>query len=177
MNRVIVLLFGVLVVAVADQENRLCAIVRLVPHDASKANVTGELRIMQDGPQGPSHVTGRLYGLREGLHGFHVHEKGDTRDGCTSAGAHYNPTNMHHGGKNDDERHVGDLGNILANDQGEAHVDIVDSIISLTGPHGILGRSVVVHADVDDLGKGNHKLSLTTGNSGGRLACGIVAVL
>ena len=43
-----------------------------------------------------------------------------------------------------------------------------------TGEHTIVGRSVMVHAGVDDLGKGGHELSPTTGNAGGRIACGEV---
>ncbi|WAR07002.1 SODC4-like protein [Mya arenaria] len=67
----------------------------------------------------------------------------------------------------------GDLGNVEAGADNVAKVDIQDSQISLTGPKSIIGRTVVVHADVDDLGKGGHELSKTTGNAGGRQACGV----
>ena len=55
-------------------------------------------------------------------------------------------------------------------------VDISDSMISLTGENSIIGRTVVVHADVDDLGKGGHELSKTTGNAGARSACGVIGI-
>lgn len=84
--------------------------------------------------------------------------------------------NKTHGAPNDEERHVGDLGNIEANDKGVANVVIEDSLISLTGEKSIVGRSLVVHADPDDLGRGGHELSKTTGNAGGRLVCGVIGV-
>ena len=55
-----------------------------------------------------------------------------------------------------------------------AKVDLTDSHLSLSGANSILGRSVVVHADVDDLGQGGHELSKSTGNAGARLSCGII---
>merc|ERR1711911_143674 len=73
-------------------------------------------------------------------------------------------------------RHVGDLGNITATDSGVATVDINDSLIQLSGENSIIGRTVVVHADPDDLGKGGVPLSLTTGNAGARVACGVIGI-
>ncbi|EMS60363.1 Superoxide dismutase [Cu-Zn] 2 [Triticum urartu] len=87
-------------------------------------------------------------------------------------GPHFNPHNKSHGAPVDDERHVGDLGNIQANKDGVAEIFIKDLQISLRGPHSILGRAVVVHADSDDLGKGGHELSKSTGNAGARIGCG-----
>lgn len=70
---------------------------------------------------------------------------------------------------------VGDLGNVEADTSGVARVNITDALISLTpGSNNIVGRSLVVHADPDDLGQGGHELSKTTGNAGGRLACGVI---
>ena len=70
---------------------------------------------------------------------------------------------------------MGDLGNVTA-EGGRAKLDITDSMISLTGEHSIIGRTVVVHADVDDLGKGGHELSKSTGNAGARSACGVIGI-
>lgn len=64
--------------------------------------------------------------------------------GCISAGAHFNPFNKAHGGPFDDERHVGDLGNVVAGDDGTAKINIKDNVISLHGPLSILGRTMVV---------------------------------
>ena len=71
---------------------------------------------------------------------------------------------------------AGDLGNVEANDNGVAKVNISDSHISLCGPLSVIGRSLVVHEDPDDLGQGGHELSKTTGNAGARLACGVIGV-
>uniref|UniRef100_Q09JE3 Superoxide dismutase [Cu-Zn] n=1 Tax=Argas monolakensis TaxID=34602 RepID=Q09JE3_ARGMO len=139
-------------------------------------NVTGTVHFTQDSPNSPVKVTGEITGLAKGKHGFHIHEFGDNTNGCISAGAHFNPHGKEHGAPEDQNRHVGDLGNVVANDAGVAAISITDSMISLSGDHNIVGRSLVVHADPDDLGKGGHELSKTTGNAGGRLACGVVGI-
>lgn len=92
----------------------------------------------------PVKVTGELTGLAPGDHGFHVHEFGDNTNGCTSAGAHFNPDGKDHAGPNDADRHVGDLGNVVAGPDGVAKVDINDKIISLAGRNNIIGRTMVV---------------------------------
>ncbi|XP_025154742.1 superoxide dismutase [Cu-Zn], chloroplastic isoform X1 [Harpegnathos saltator] len=173
MSRTVMLLLGAVTVVAAEE---MIAVVRLTPNDVNMKNVTGNLKIVQSVRNGPVTITGKIYGLSEGLHGFHVHEKGDLTDGCISAGAHFNPENVTHGAPEDNVRHVGDLGNVQANSEGEAVVNITDNIISLNGPNNILGRSFVVHSGEDDLGKGNSTLSLTTGNSGDRWACGVVGI-
>ncbi|XP_017763058.1 PREDICTED: superoxide dismutase [Cu-Zn], chloroplastic-like [Eufriesea mexicana] len=170
MYRIIVLLLGIVFAAIAEQ-NFLS--VRLKPHNPKVRNVTGELVFVQN-EDNSIQIIGKVCGLTQGLHGFHVHEKGDLRDGCTSTGPHFNPENVTHGGQNSPVRHVGDLGNILANARGEAEINIQDFIISLSGKNNIIGRAIVVHSGEDDLGKGNHTLSATTGNSGDRWACGII---
>ncbi|KAH0461310.1 hypothetical protein IEQ34_008885 [Dendrobium chrysotoxum] len=121
---------------------------------------------------GPTTVNVRVTGLTPGSHGFHLHEFGDTTNGCISTGAHFNPNSLTHGAPEDEVRHAGDLGNIVANDEGIAEATIVDNQIPLEGPNSVVGRAFVVHELEDDLGKGGHELSLTTGNAGGRLACG-----
>jgi Cu-Zn family superoxide dismutase len=67
-------------------------------------------------------------------------------------------------------------GNIEAAADGIARIHIEDRLVKVIGATSIIGRSIVVHADVDDLGKGGHELSLTTGNAGGRVACGVIGI-
>ena len=114
-----------------------------------------------------------LENVPKGKHGFHIHETGDLRMGCTSLCAHYNPFNKVHGGPNDKERHVGDLGNIVSKGE-KVSMTMRDKLIKLRGKYSVIGRSVVIHADEDDLGKGGDKESLITGNAGARIACGVI---
>ncbi|KAK9475043.1 superoxide dismutase [Dipodascopsis tothii] len=110
------------------------------------------------------------------LRGMHIHEFGDNTNGCTSAGGHFNPFKKNHGAPEDAERHVGDLGNIQTDAEGNAKGSVADKFVALIGPQSILGRTVVVHGGVDDLGKGGHPDSLKTGNAGPRPACGVIGI-
>ncbi|XP_041994868.1 superoxide dismutase [Cu-Zn], chloroplastic-like [Salvia splendens] len=139
------------------------------------SGVEGVVTLTQDG-EGLTTVNVRITGLTPGKHGFHLHEFGDTTNGCISTGPHFNPNGLTHGAPEDEVRHAGDLGNIIANAEGVAEATIVDSQIPLTGPNAVVGRAFVVHELEDDLGKGGHELSLSTGNAGGRLACGVVGL-
>lgn len=139
------------------------------------SSVEGVVTLTQE-DAGPTTVSVRVTGLAPGKHGFHLHEYGDTTNGCISTGAHFNPNGLTHGAPEDEIRHAGDLGNIVANADGVAEATIVDSQIPLSGPNSVVGRAFVVHEAEDDLGKGGHELSLTTGNAGGRLACGVVGL-
>ncbi|KAL8227218.1 hypothetical protein R6Q57_017050 [Mikania cordata] len=139
------------------------------------SSVEGVVTLTQEG-DGPTTVNVKVTGLTPGLHGFHLHEFGDTTNGCISTGPHFNPNGLTHGAPEDDIRHAGDLGNIIANADGVAEAVIVDNQIPLSGPNAVVGRAFVVHELADDLGKGGHELSLSTGNAGGRLACGVVGL-
>ncbi|XP_053609373.1 superoxide dismutase [Cu-Zn] B-like [Plodia interpunctella] len=120
-------------------------------------------------------VTGKIEGLDAGLHGFHIHELGDTSS-CDAAGSHFNPDDTFHGGPDHDQRHVGDLGNIRFNEDKVADIDFVDHVISLRGRNNVLGRTLILHAEEDDLGLGGAADSLTTGNAGSRLACAVIGL-
>jgi Cu-Zn family superoxide dismutase len=87
-----------------------------------------------------------------------------------------NPHNKTHGAPSDSERHVGDLGNFKTDAQGNAEGSVSDKFIKLIGPESVLGRTVVVHAGTDDLGKGENEESKKTGNAGARPACGVIGI-
>ena len=117
-----------------------------------------------------------IEGLKKNsLHGFHIHEAGDLTDNCTSMCSHFNPYNMDHGGPGIKNRHVGDLGNLITDKNGYAKYIFYDNIIKLRGNKAnIIGRGLVIHADPDDLGKGQFLDSLTTGHAGKRIACAVI---
>ncbi|XP_077598270.1 copper chaperone for superoxide dismutase [Stigmatopora nigra] len=133
--------------------------------------VQGVVRFMQLSPE-RCLIDGTVDGLEPGAHGLHVHALGDLTDDCLSCGEHFNPFQKHHGGPQDTERHVGDLGNILAGPDGRASFRLEDTQLKVWD---VIGRSLVVDAEPDDLGRGGQPLSRLTGNSGARLACGIIA--
>ena len=122
-------------------------------------------------------ITGVIQkGLSQGKHGFHIHEYGDTSQGCTSAGAHFNPFHKTHGSLTSDVSHAGDLGNVIADETGKAIINITTTKVGLTGPYSVIGRALMLHADEDDLGLGNHDDSLTTGHAGARIACALIGI-
>lgn len=117
-------------------------------------------------------VDAKVTGLKpNGTFGFHIHEKGDcsAADG-SSAGGHFNPAGMPHGGPESAQRHGGDLGNLKADANGNAQLKLETSGISLGADKtSIVGRAVIVHAQADDL------KSQPTGNAGARIACGLIS--
>jgi len=146
----------------------LRAVAKVVP--ASGSSVTGTVTFTQK-PDGIE-VYARIENLSPGKHGFHVHEIGDcsAHDGA-SAGGHYNPDGKPHGDRFAAERHVGDLGNLVADSSGLAELVFIDNLLALSGPHSIMGRSIMVHADPDD------GTTQPTGNSGKRIGCGVITLL
>jgi len=114
-------------------------------------------------------VEADLHGLTPGLHGFHVHEFGDTSsDDGLSTGGHFNPMHSIHGAPHAAKRHTGDLGNIEADEKGNAKLSVVDPSLTFTGPSSIIGRGLVVHGKADDL------KTQPTGNAGDRVAVGVI---
>ncbi|XP_059088410.1 copper chaperone for superoxide dismutase-like [Tigriopus californicus] len=119
-------------------------------------------------------VDGTIDGLSPGKHALAIHECGDLTQGCKSVGAHFNPRNTRHGSplNEENERHVGDLGNISADESGRAVFKFSDKLVKVWD---IIGRSVVVAEGQDDLGQGYSPLSQINGNCGNLASCGIIA--
>jgi Cu-Zn family superoxide dismutase len=140
-------------------------------------NINGIIDFYEDYENNHVLITGQLKSnkFKNSYHGFHVHEAGDLSDKCMAACAHFNPYNRNHGGPNSYERHVGDLGNIYFDKKGVANINMIDTYIKLRGTKSnIIGRSIVIHADEDDLGMGGHEDSLTTGHAGARVTCAVI---
>jgi Cu-Zn family superoxide dismutase len=103
-------------------------------------------------------------------HGFHVHEKGDcsSPDGM-STGGHFNPGGQPHGPQSA-PHHGGDMPSLKADAAGNAQASFqIEGVSVATGIDGLLGRGVIVHAKPDDY------TTQPTGNSGARIACGVIA--
>lgn len=148
-------------------EGKLVAKAVLTPTAGSA--VEGEVTFEQS--DGKVTIRARVMGLTPGKHGFHVHEKGDcsARD-ASSAGGHFDPHSTDHGAPGLPPHHVGDLGNLEAGSTGVAEYEATYHFLSLEegSPNLIVGRSVIVHAEEDDL------MSQPTGSAGDRLACGVI---
>lgn len=133
-----------------------------------KNNVSGKV-LFEQVKKGVK-VTYDFKGLKNGKHGFHVHEKGNFKGDCNKAGAHFNPSGRSHAGRKSKKRHIGDLGNVTTKNK-VTKGSFIDKKISLEGKNNIIGRSLIVHDLKDDLGKGKNSESLKTGNAGARLNC------
>lgn len=118
-------------------------------------------------------VTGSITGLDPDARvAFHVHETGDcSAPDASSAGEHFNPTAQPHGGPDGTARHLGDLPNLDADDNGVAEVDVTIEGVTLTGPadRRVANRALVIHAGPDDY------TTQPSGGSGDRIACGVIA--
>lgn len=142
------------------------AVAQLEPTRGNTAS--GRVEFVQQGDR--VLVTGTLSGLKPGAeHGFHVHEKGDcSAADAMSAGGHFNPLGKPHA-HGTSERHAGDLPSIRADASGNARYQAEMDVISVTaGPTSVLGKGLIVHRDADDY------KTQPTGNSGPRIACGVI---
>jgi len=136
----------------------------------SGSTVTGRVDLTESGGRVRAHV--ELAGLAPNSeHGFHVHDKGDcSAADAASAGGHFNPAGAAHGRAGTAPHHAGDLPSLMADGHGNVRVDLVLEDVTLApGPASIVGRSLVVHRDRDDF------TTQPAGNSGPRVACGVIA--
>jgi Cu-Zn family superoxide dismutase len=134
----------------------------------SGSQATGTATFTERG--GTAAVVVEVSGASPGTHGLHVHETGDcSASDATSAGPHFNPDNAPHDGLGPGPRHAGDLGNIAVAADGRGRAEVAAASLSVQpGPHSVVGRAVVLHEAPDDL------VSQPAGNSGARIACGII---
>ncbi len=154
------------VVSCASMSTGPTASATLSPTSGNTAAGTVRLAQLTDGSV---RVMVDLTGVPPGVHGFHIHEKGDCGDNGNAAGGHYNPTSTPHGSPNADAHHAGDFGNVTSDDAGRVrHEFTTRSITVEAGPTSAVGHAIILHANPDDL------VTQPTGNAGGRIACGVV---
>lgn len=135
----------------------------------SGTSITGTMRFSEHG--GKLRLRGTVKGLApDSEHGFHIHEKGDcSAPDASSAGGHFNPDGSAHGNHGSAVHHAGDLPSLKADAKGVAKIDVELSGVTLAeGPTSIKGRSLVVHGKPDDF------TTQPSGNSGPRVACGVI---
>lgn len=174
---IVLVLFGVS--SCASEELRATCVIQ----PGASPTVKGVVSFYQSSESDEIQVTVKISGLdplaadNSNLkHGFHIHQWGDITGGCASTGGHYNPLGKNHGAPEDDERHVGDFGNLNQTSDGKIERIFSDPVATLFGPYSIIGRAVVLHAKADDLGKGGDAASLANGNAGARLGCCVIGV-
>ncbi|MAV57206.1 MAG: hypothetical protein CMI79_06785 [Candidatus Pelagibacter sp.] len=146
---------------------------------SNKSNITSINGIIHFKSKGNKcKISYDISGLTDGKHGFHIHRCGDISKGCAGGCNHFNPTNSQHGGSHSKQRHAGDLGNIIAKNDGFAKgsVTVKDLSCDHRSLKSIIGRMIIIHKDEDDLGKGDNEESLKTGNAGERIACAVIGI-
>jgi Cu-Zn family superoxide dismutase len=161
-------LISILVIAAvgcASSRKGPMAMATLEPTTGSNARGTIHFQELADGSVD---VQVDLTGVPPGVHGFHVHDKGDCGDNGNAAGGHFNPMNMPHAAPDAASRHAGDFGNVTAGPNGEVHTTFnTRSITVREGTTSVSGHAVILHANPDDL------TTQPTGNAGARIACGV----
>jgi Cu-Zn family superoxide dismutase len=132
-------------------------------------DVVGEA-VALDTPKGME-IIATFTKLPPGKHGFHIHVAGDLRgEGCAGACSHWHVGPLREHGSDPKSGHTGDLGNIeLTGARRKTYRYFLAGVKAAD----LWGRSLIVHADEDDLGLGEHDDSKTTGHSGARIACAI----
>ena len=139
--------------------------------EPTKGNKTVGEATFEDMGGNQAHLVVIVHGLKPNSeHGFHIHEAGDCSSGDgMSAKGHFNPTGSTHGNPMGGAHHAGDLPALKADAKGVAKLDtMVNGITVGPGAASIVGRGLIVHADPDDY------KTQPTGNSGARVACGVI---
>src|SRR5579872_4152503 len=153
----------------------------------NKGRISGTITFHQCSPDHNTVVSIKLKGFKpRTVHGIHIHRLGDLSKGCESLCEHFSENEGQLHGSiylYGSDRHTGDLcSNIVTNNKGTVNFVFEDELINLFNPCSIIGRSVVIHENEDDLGKYRYekskrgKGSRTTGNAGNRIACAIIGI-
>ena len=139
--------------------------------NTEKGETKGVVGFKEQSLRGPVEIRVKLWDVPTGFHGAHIHRSGNLTDGAHTLCTHYNPTNQLHGDLNGKHAHIGDLGNLSVDRNGECDAALVAEKLNL---RDVFGRGLIVHADQDDLGKGGYPDSKSNGHSGARMLFGII---
>ena len=174
------LLLGISIISMGcERVNQQAGILSTEPTEQAHAmidalgdsGVTGIVVFTQNGDQ--ITLTAEIHGASPGLHGFHIHANGDCSapDG-TSAGGHWNPTDVGHGKWGEDEFHLGDIGNINVGADGTGRITLTTDLWEIgTGSDiDVVGKGIILHADADDF------VSQPSGAAGARIGCGVIVL-
>jgi len=133
----------------------------------SGSDVAGTVTFNQDGDNVT--MTVNASGLTPGEHGIHIHETADcSADDATSTGGHWNPASDDHGKWDAEHFHMGDIGNLTADEDGNAQLTFTTDKWCLgceDASKNIMDKGLIIHADADDFE------TQPTGNAGGRIGC------
>lgn len=171
------LLFVLLIISVAacstreEKEQKLTEVAEAVKvatadiHSASQKNINGTVKFEETSEA--LVVTTDITGLKKNSRlGFHIHQEGICEGPeYKTAGDHFNPHKMNHGGPENSQKHSGDMGNLQTDKEGKVEMKISLKGVTL---NEVMGKAVLIHAKADDL------KTQPSGNSGSRIACGLI---
>jgi len=136
----------------------------------SGSNVSGVVNF-RELSGGAVEVHAVLSGVPAGVHGFHIHDKGDCGDNGNAAGGHFNPAGAPHAAPTVDPHHAGDFGNVTADAYNKVETTFTTHSITVSpGPNSVVGHAVILHGNPDDL------TTQPSGNAGPRIGCGVATL-
>ena len=155
---------------VENQPEKEASKLTVVMYAKSDSYAEGDISLKEN--NGKVKMNVEMKGLTPGEHAIHIHEKGDcsAADG-TSAGGHWNPSDEKHGKWGEHAFHMGDIGNLVADDKGFVSYEFETDKWCLgcdDSTKNIIGKSFIIHAGADDFE------SQPSGNAGSRVACGVI---
>jgi superoxide dismutase, Cu-Zn family len=155
--------------ACRSAQNGPMAMAMLHPTSGSQAVGMVHFQQMSDGSV---EVSVDLTNVPPGVHGFHIHDKGDCGDNGNAAGPHFDVSSMPHGAPDAVSHHAGDFGNVTADANGHIDAKFTTHAITVSpGARSVIGHAVILHGNRDDL------TSQPAGNAGPRIACGVAEAM
>ena len=171
MNRYLPLTFAAAVVLAGCASHSMGPMASATVAPTANQTAKGTVHFAELG-DGSAEVSVDLTNVPAGVHGFHIHDKGDCGDNGNAAGGHFNPTNTQHGAPTAPAHHGGDFGNVTADANGNVKTKFTTRSITISpSSSSAVGHAVILHGNPDDL------VTQPTGNAGPRIACGVVTLM